>query len=724
MFQGLLPNGIFRRDTLLCWDGGTADRFDKTALTYTSTTSSVKIHDATAHIFNGTSSKIDYGSERVGDGNITMVAWINQNTFGEGSAGRIVDNGKFWVRANSTSFRISVSSDGSTEANSATSSLLNDHEVFVAVTRTSAGVANIYINGVLSGTANQASGTPAAGSTNLIIGNNNAASATFDGRISGVCIFNKILTTTQIGQLYNEELPSIPSPIPSTELVPHWYDGERVGNFDNSANWQELSGGTTPKLAANALWSWIQADSPANMIGGVLNSNPLTKFVLTLTGQTAMVDLEDITSATVNGVNYLYGMDMGNNGNGVDSRGAGIDIRIFRIVEPTITGSDIATTNFIEINCAFPTVGGPTLRDAEASFVDENGRIWIIIKRDATPQRVYSLPHATSYSGTQTLIYEGDMTAIAESRTTPLTTTPCFAVSAAISPNGKEILVKNYMTVYYFPRDPARETVMQALQKPLVTVPAYPGGGTFPAPKTSHPNQEPQGEAIWYSPDGRDLYTCSEYLSTEGSGATTYPLFKYKRSAAVPTTVSFQDGVSPTAAYAGTLDTYIWDTNPDTAYGTETTFVVDTAPGVESDQRKGLVSFDLSSIPTTAVVIGAQLDLYISTEGQGFKFHKMLISWGEASTYNSLGGPVDNDGIKAAVASDCQNGINLDGVTGNTRNNMRLDTVQGWVTNPATNFGWLVEMISSATGDGIQFDSRQGLTAAQRPKLTLRYYIP
>lgn len=69
-----------------------------------------------------------------------------------------------------------------------------------------------------------------------------------------------------------------------------------------------------------------------------------------------MVDLEDITSCKISGVNYLYGMDMGNNPNTANSRGTGIDMRIFRIVEPTITGSNISTANFIEINCAFPGV--------------------------------------------------------------------------------------------------------------------------------------------------------------------------------------------------------------------------------------------------------------------------------------------------------------------------------------------------------------------------------
>jgi hypothetical protein len=205
MFNGLLPSGTFPRDLILYWDGGPADRVKKTAFTNTSTAAGTNIHRANSITFNATTSKIDCASQLAGTGAITLLAWFNQNGFGEGNAGRIVDNGKFWVRVNSTNSKISVTSDGSTEANSANSSVANSAETFIAVTRTADGTVNIYKNGVLTGSADQASGTPADGSTNLIIGNNNAASATFDGTISHVRIFNKILTTTQIGQIYNLE---------------------------------------------------------------------------------------------------------------------------------------------------------------------------------------------------------------------------------------------------------------------------------------------------------------------------------------------------------------------------------------------------------------------------------------------------------------------------------------------------------------------------------------
>ncbi len=516
------------------------------------------------------------------------------------------------------------------------------------------------------------------------------------------------------------------------DAILHWYDGISQGNISNAAAWQEISGIATPKLAANSAYLWTVADSPSNQFAAMgVDGSP--QGVLTLTSSTAKVDVEKVTSRTINGVNYIYFMDMGNNGNGVDSRGTGIDLRIFRVVEPTITGSNIATTDFIEIDCAFPAIDGPTLRDMEAAFVADDDKLYMITKRNLD-QNVYSLPHALTYTGTQELTYEGDMTALPESRTAPLTTTPCYAVSACINDSGTEILVKNYNNVYVFARNPSTQTVFEALSGALVDVPAYVGGGTLPI-ITSHPSQEPQGEAMCYSYDQRDFFTCSEYRDTDGgSTSTRFPLFKYTRCTSVPITVSFQDGVSPTAGYAGTLDTTIWDTNPDTTtYGTDASVVADKAVGVESDQRKALIKWDLAagSIPSNAIVVGARIDLYITAEGQGWTIHQMLVDWNESSTYNTFVGGVTPDDVKAGIPEQCRTGVNLNGVqTIACRNNIYTPSyylfpmVQGWVSGAYGAYGVIIIATDIAGGDGQQFASREAVTASQRPKLTIRYMLP
>jgi len=119
----------------------------------------------------------------------------------------------------------------------------------------------------------------------------------------------------------------------SNELVPFWFDGLSVGNLDNSANWQEISGMATPQKAANANYLWVISDSPANMLACVLASNGSNQGVYTLTNPPAYSDWEDLSSGTVNGQPYLYVADFGDNGN------ARATFNIFRIKEPTITGA-------------------------------------------------------------------------------------------------------------------------------------------------------------------------------------------------------------------------------------------------------------------------------------------------------------------------------------------------------------------------------------------------
>jgi len=153
--------------------------------------------------FNGSTSKIDCGSYDTLVGNITIYALIKPRSFGESGYGRFIDNGKVVGSVYATGSRLGFSSDGyTTTALSAASSIVLGNTYFVVVTRTSTGITNIFINGVLSGTANQASGTPAAGTANITLGNNSAASYTQDGTIPLVGVYSGILSSQEISQMW------------------------------------------------------------------------------------------------------------------------------------------------------------------------------------------------------------------------------------------------------------------------------------------------------------------------------------------------------------------------------------------------------------------------------------------------------------------------------------------------------------------------------------------
>jgi hypothetical protein len=67
-------------------------------------------------------------------------------------------------------------------------------------------------------------------------------------------------------------------------------------------------------------------------------------------------------------------------------------------------------------------------------------------------------------------------------------------VSAAISPDGKEILVKTYTNIFYYSRT-AGESIGTTLQKRYKNLPY---------------KMEPQGEAVSFALDGSGFFTVSE----------------------------------------------------------------------------------------------------------------------------------------------------------------------------------------------------------------------
>lgn len=503
----------------------------------------------------------------------------------------------------------------------------------------------------------------------------------------------------------------------STAPVASWKDGVSVGNLPSTADWQELSGLTNPFKSENSGYLFGISDGANGFLLAINKATAASGGKLTLTGVTPS-DVEDVASASVGGQPYIYVADIGDNAN------ARASFNIYRVKEPTITGSDftVAGSEIETINCIYDTGTPPTHKDAECLIVDTNGDMYIITKREAVP-KVFKLAHAASYTGQQTFVYQGTMTDIPDA-TSPQATGN--VVGGCISPDGKRILIKNYADVFYFPRLTG-ETILQALQKSLVTEWSYVGGGEFPGTPTGrfyqHPNFEPQGEAITFDYDGRDYYTCSEYQSAWGSGASSFPLFRYEMAAKAATTIAFQDGVAPTGAYAGTTDTYLDATAPTTNRGADAVLISDY--NATDIWRDALIKWDISAIPAGATIIGADLVLYISTEGQGWNVHRMLVAWSESDTYNSFnsnaGGPVDagSEASATVMGATGATAVSLDTFVGFYRHKLKASEVASML---ADNKGILIKATDIATGDGQQHDSSEGATATRRPKLVIRYH--
>ena len=133
--------------------------------------------------------------------------------------------------------------------------------------------------------------------------------------------------------------------------------------------------------------------------------------------------------------------------------------------------------------------------DAEAFLVDPDTKnIYIITKRD-NASKIYqiSYPYKTGPTNTVSLVGSLPYTGV---------------VSAAISPDGKEILVKTYFGINYYRRN-AGQSILQSLQS---------------VPKILPYKIEPQGEAICFNKNNTGYYTLSE----KGMSATVN-LYFYPR---------------------------------------------------------------------------------------------------------------------------------------------------------------------------------------------------
>lgn len=166
----------------------------------------VKDGEVRAMLFDNSTSAIDMGSPHDLTGDITVTAWIKPYGWGELNNGRIIDNGKFIFKVVGGALqRIAFSSDGSTTIQpNIPVNTLNIWQ-FVAAVRRADGAATLYVNAETVTAAFISSGTPEAGSTNLIIGNNDAGSETFDGLQEPIKIYSGLLTNEQLSQAWSSE---------------------------------------------------------------------------------------------------------------------------------------------------------------------------------------------------------------------------------------------------------------------------------------------------------------------------------------------------------------------------------------------------------------------------------------------------------------------------------------------------------------------------------------
>jgi hypothetical protein len=176
---------------------------------------------------------------------------------------------------------------------------------------------------------------------------------------------------------------------------------------------------------------------------------------------------------------------------------------------------------------------------------------------------------------------------------------------------------------------------------------------------------------------------------------------------------------------AAAADSYAEEASPLSNFGAATTLdvrsgaiqiVLVTIP----QNKRSFVRFDLSScsIPSTARVATAQLELFLSTppsSSRTYQAHQVTQAWNETNL---------NWNNQPTVAASATSST----ATGTTTNvaiawDVRAD-VQAFVAGTATNNGWRLKDLTESANPAIEgrFNSREHGSASQRPTLVVTYY--
>lgn len=195
-----------------------------------------------------------------------------------------------------------------------------------------------------------------------------------------------------------------------------------------------------------------------------------------------------------------------------------------------------------------------------------------------------------------------------------------------------------------------------------------------------------------------------------------------------PVTVTFQQGVSPSAGYNGVIDAFISrydEGDQDSNFGISPTLSLR-----NNDYRASLLRFDVSSIPLTADVLSATLSVHVynSTNLNPLDVYayRMLRSWTELGvTWNQASG-----GVPWAVAG--ANGIGADRddlvLDSETMNAVGTwydfditDLARLWVSTPAQNYGVALKTSGGSQVEYELWSSNYDIAPVVRPKLTIVY---
>jgi hypothetical protein len=187
----------------------------------------------------------------------------------------------------------------------------------------------------------------------------------------------------------------------------------------------------------------------------------------------------------------------------------------------------------------------------------------------------------------------------------------------------------------------------------------------------------------------------------------------------------FQDGLYPSGAYAGCHDARIWaGANADFNYGAYTYMQLGSDG---TDEKRGLVRFDITELPPGAAVQKAIITLYCSGVPFGapeFAFYEIdARDWGEAEvTWNdySSGNAWTTAGGDITAAAG---GFVKPGSSSYVSWEINPAVIQAWYDDGPQNFGLVLKAKNPDAAGECVFSSSEAAEANKRPKLAVYYKL-
>lgn len=188
---------------------------------------------------------------------------------------------------------------------------------------------------------------------------------------------------------------------------------------------------------------------------------------------------------------------------------------------------------------------------------------------------------------------------------------------------------------------------------------------------------------------------------------------------------------SPFSDQGNSIDSYIQNTAPTTNYGTSILLLT----GEASNINRFLIKWDLSSIPSNAIVSSAVLSIYVNSDysnnARTLSAYRVLRVWTEAGvTWNKYDGSNDwgtagcSNTTSDREATDIGNAsVGANPVVGSEiAITLTASKVQEWISGSLTNNGLLLK-VDTENADSMWYHSHEGTTANLRPKLVITYTL-